>query len=64
MIKPQFDFAHEFSENGLARVSDPNCGLHGYIDKTGEYMIEPQFKAAHDFSNNGLALVTDAETQL
>ena len=57
LIEPQFDYAGQFSVNGLAKVEIN--GKYGYIDKTGKIVIEPQFELALDFhSENGLAPVT------
>lgn len=50
-IKPQFDFAGNFSEE-LA-VVEVN-GKFGYIDKSGQFVINPTFDWAADFSG-GLA---------
>lgn len=54
-IEPKFQFAMEFSKNGLAPVEDNNA-LWGFIDTSGEYVIEPQYHGARSFSN-GLAAV-------
>ncbi len=54
VIKPQFDWASNFSE-GLAsvRIDDK----WGSIDKSGEIVIRPQFDSALEFSE-GLASVS------
>jgi len=60
VIKPQFDFAGEFSE-GLAPVV---VGYKwGYMDKTEQIVIEPQFFNACSFSA-GLALVQVLRNQI
>ena len=43
VIEPQFDYADDFTDNGLARVriGDWETGKYGYIDITGKYVIEP-----------------------
>lgn len=47
IIKPQFDFARNFSE-GLAAVKQGD--LWGYIDRTGKFIIPPQFLDAKTFT--------------
>ena len=54
-IEPQFDYAGDFAENGLAWVKVD--GKLGYINEKGEIVIEPQFDVAGDFAENGLAEV-------
>lgn len=51
-IEPKYEFASDFTSNGLARVNVN--GLYGYIDKTGNYAIEPKYTEASDYSENGL----------
>jgi hypothetical protein len=46
-IKPQFNEAHFFNEDGLARVKVK--GLYGYINTEGLIVIPPQFTKASDF---------------
>jgi hypothetical protein len=61
VIKPQFEFAHAFSE-GMAAVSGDvvndagNPSRLGYIDKTGRMVVRPQYYWGDPFSG-GLALV-------
>ena len=55
VIKPQFDKADRFFENGLARVMQN--GKYGYINEIGEFVTQPQFDEAENFSKNGLARV-------
>jgi hypothetical protein len=55
VIKPQFEYAGGFSDNGLARVKVN--GKWGYIDQAGDWVIKPQFDWADSFSDNGLASV-------
>jgi hypothetical protein len=57
VIKPEFDFATEFSE-GMAQVQ--NGGKFGYIDKTMQYVIQPEFEVARVFSE-GLAAVKSGD---
>jgi WG containing repeat len=62
VIKPQFDWASNFSE-GLAAVGikENDVTKWGYIDKTGTWVIEPQYDSAGFFSE-GLAPVGVSET--
>jgi hypothetical protein len=55
VIKPQFDWTDDFSDNGLAKVN--LNGKYGYINQAGDWVIKPQFKDAYSFSDNGLARV-------
>ena len=55
VIKPQFEVAWFFSDNGLAKVRVN--GKWGYIDQAGDLVIKPQFDWADSFSDNGLASV-------
>lgn len=55
VIEPSFDFADDFSENGLARVQSD--GKWGFIDESGAYRAEPQFDYAGSFAENGTAVV-------
>src|SRR5258705_10810529 len=41
VIKPQFEWAEEFSE-GLAAFQNKD-GKHGYVDQTGKIVIEAKF---------------------
>lgn len=54
IIKPQFDWADEFSE-GLCVVRNDNgkigSGKNGYIDTTGKLVIDFKFKYAGKFEN-------------
>ncbi len=54
VIKPQFRYAHPFSE-GLASVCHKKDTYNkGYIDTNGRWAIKPQYSYAGDFKN-GLA---------
>ncbi len=55
VIKPQFERASNFTDNGLAKVKKK--GKYGYINIYGTMMIEPQFDNAWSFLENGLAKV-------
>lgn len=54
VIKPQFDYAWDFSE-GMGRFSKNE--KQGFVNSSGKIIIKPQFVAANNFSD-GLALVT------
>ncbi|MCX7923003.1 MAG: WG repeat-containing protein [Clostridia bacterium] len=51
-IKPIYDWAEDFQDNGLAVVGVG--GLSGVIDKTGKYVVEPKYDSINQFSE-GLA---------
>lgn len=55
VIKPQFESAYPFADNGLAKVSVNN--RTGFINKSGEFVIKPQYGPVSDFGDNGLAAV-------
>jgi hypothetical protein len=55
VIKPQFEDAIEFSDNGLAGVK--LYGKYGFINTSGKFVIQAQFEYVGDFSNNVLAMV-------
>lgn len=61
VIRPQFDDAYNFSDNGLALVQMGD--KWGYIDKTGSYVIESQFDRAAPFLENGLARVGNEDLE-
>jgi hypothetical protein len=48
VIKPWFDRAGDFGDNGLAAVKLD--GKWGYINETGDFVIEPQFDDADSFA--------------
>ena len=54
VIKPVYNWAREFQENGLAVVSAKN--LLGIIDKSGKYVVQPKYQSIQEFSE-GLAVV-------
>jgi len=51
VIKPLFNEARGFADNGLAAVNvgDGRNDKWGYIDTTGNFVIQPQFEWADDF---------------
>ncbi len=55
-IKPQFDYAYDFQDNGLAIVS---VNKHsGFIDSKGNYVLRPKYDSINQFSE-GRATVID-----
>lgn len=58
IIKPQYDNARDFQENGLAVVE--NKELSGIIDNSGKYIVEPKYGSITAFSE-GLAEVEDVD---
>jgi hypothetical protein len=55
IIKPNFDYAMDFQENGLAVVQLKN--LNGIIDKTGNFIVEPKYESITEFSEGRAAVV-------
>ena len=51
-----FDYAWEFSRNGLCAVCGDN-GLWGYIGTDGEWVIEPVFEEAYPFDSKACVAV-------
>lgn len=60
VIECQFEYAKNFSHNGLAPVRDEN-DLWGYIDTEGNLVIDCIYEEAEIFTDNGLALVENKE---
>lgn len=54
-IKPQFELAGPFSDNGLAPFS--RNGKFGFIDRQGNVAIEPKFDLVTVFDGNGIAQI-------
>lgn len=57
VFEAKFDYAHSFTDSGLARVTvDGKCG---YIDMAGNYVIQPELEYDHcgDFTEIDLAPV-------
>ena len=50
MIKPKYEEASDFFDNGLACIQIN--GKWGFIDKTGEFVTPPQFSGVNGFSFN------------
>ena len=55
-IPPQFDYAFDFQDNGLAIVRVG--GKRGLIDRSGQYVIEPKYHHLSEFVN-GLAKINE-----
>lgn len=56
----KYDFAENFTSNGLAMVAKPvsdSESLYGFINEQGEEIIPCQYYYAESFSENGLAVV-------
>lgn len=51
IIQPQYAFAKDFSDCGLALVLEPNKKF-GYINLKGKYIFKPEFILASNFKNN------------
>lgn len=56
-IKPKFDSAYDFSENGIAVVEEKN--LYGIIDQFGKYVLQPKYDSINEFSEGRAAVVND-----
>jgi hypothetical protein len=55
VIKPQFDYAYDFQDNGLAVVSINN--LSGLIDSKGNYVLRPKYDSITQFLEGRAAVV-------
>lgn len=54
VIKPVYNSARQFQENGLAVITTKD--LSGIIDKSGKYVVQPKYQSIQEFSE-GLAVV-------
>lgn len=54
VIKPVYNWARQFQDNGLAVITIKD--LLGIIDKTGKYVVKPKYQSIQEFSE-GLAVV-------
>ena len=68
VIKPSYDWADDFSENGLCKVNmggkvDEKGGVkggsYGFIDRNGVWVVKPKLEYVGSFNSFGLALVCD-----
>jgi Protein of unknown function (DUF3298)/WG containing repeat len=57
VIKPNFDYAMEFQDNGLAVVGEDN--LQGIINETGEYVVLPMYGNITGFSEGRASIIDD-----
>ncbi|MDF2962076.1 MAG: repeat protein [Paenibacillus sp.] len=58
VIKPRYEYAFDFQENGLAVVQEN--GQNGLIDSTGNYVVKPVYDWISPFSE-GRASVIDSQ---
>jgi len=58
ILKPQYDNAMDFQQNGLAIVQKDN--LTGIIDRHGRYIVPPKYSSINPF-NEGRASTMDSE---
>jgi hypothetical protein len=58
VIRPQFDYAYDFQDNGLAVVSMNN--LSGLIDSKGNYVLRPKYDNITQFSEGRAAVIDKA----
>lgn len=56
-IKPQYDLAYDFQDNGLAVVEYNN--LYGIIDGVGKYVVVPSFQSISQFSEGRAAAISN-----
>lgn len=56
IIKPKYDDAESFQENGMAVVQEKK--LYGLIDENGKYVVLPKYESISQFSE-GRAVVID-----
>lgn len=54
IIKPVYNWARQFQENGLAIININD--LSGIIDETGKYVVPPKYQSIQEFSE-GMAVV-------
>lgn len=55
VIKPQYDYANDFQENGLAIVEQDR--LSGLIDRYGRYIVTPKYNSITQFSEGRAAII-------
>lgn len=58
VIKPQFESAMDFQENGLAIVS--KGGLSGIIDRHGRFIVAPKYSSISPFQESRAIVIGDA----
>jgi hypothetical protein len=58
VIKPKFDYANDFQDNGLAVVSVN--GLSGLIDSKGEFVLKPKYDTITQFTEGRAAALNNA----
>lgn len=56
-IRPVFDDAHNFQENGLAIVKKGN--LYGVIDENFDYVVPPKYETIYPFSEGRAQVIDD-----
>ena len=56
IIEPQYKDGSVFTEDGIAKVENPETELYGYVDSDGDWLNEDWFYDASDFCG-GYALV-------
>jgi Protein of unknown function (DUF3298)./KWG Leptospira. len=54
-IKPKYDFAYSFGENGIAIVKEKN--FYGIVDQLGRYVLQPKYDSIDEFSEGRAAAV-------
>jgi hypothetical protein len=57
VIKPNFDYAMDFQDNGLAVVGVNN--LQGIINESGEYVVNPIYGSITGFSEERASVIDD-----
>jgi hypothetical protein len=57
IIKPVYNWARQFQDNGLAVVS--NKDLSGIIDETGKYVVQPKYQSIQEFSEGRAVVVSE-----
>lgn len=57
IIEPDYDYAYDFQENGLAIASKGN--KNGIINEIGKYVVEPKYDTITQFSE-GRSIVVDS----
>jgi hypothetical protein len=56
-ISPRFTSAHQFADDGLARVTVPGSPGVAFIDRTGQIQLQTRYNAVTDFGPSGSAKI-------
>lgn len=62
-VLPKYEYVCSFHD-GLARVSDKETSLYGFIDKTGKEVIPCQYEDADDFADGVTSVLKDDQRMI